>query len=113
MISTGLPRTVPFGIVPGTRHVVTFTFVRSNGDPITQAGTTWAMTAHDAHTGEQLFAYSSEVDAHRVQFIASAPQTLTLDPFRGYTLRVTRTSPGPDLIFSGPVLFQPPTLKAA
>lgn len=97
----GHPRRVPWGIAPGTRHVIAIEW------PVTQTGTTWTATAHDAHTGAQVFAYSFEVDGFLTEHVATAVQTATLSPAKAYEVRIIRTSPGPDAVIAGPVIFPP------
>jgi hypothetical protein len=100
-IPLGHPLRVPFGIVPGTRHVVAIEW------PVDQTSVTWTCTCHDSHTGIQVFAYSTEVDGLLTEHIATAEQTAGLYPTRAYELRIVRTAPGPDAVIAGPVIFPP------
>jgi hypothetical protein len=100
-IPLGHPFRIPWGIAPGTRHVIAIEW------PVDQTGTTWTATLHDSHTGAQVFAYTFEVDGVLTEHIATAEQTATLNPRSAYEVRIIRTSPGPDAVFSGPVIFPP------
>lgn len=107
MIPTGLPARLSFGIVPAARHVVC---VEWPGD---LTGQTFASTLHDAHTGELLSTYSYEKDGQLTEFILAAEATSSLSTRKAYEVRITRTTPGPDVIIAGPVVFPPHTIPQA
>jgi hypothetical protein len=107
MIPTGLPERIPFGIAPGSRHVVCIEW------PGDITGQTFAVTLHDAHTGALVFTYAYEVDGQLTEHILSHTDTATLSTRKAYEVRVTRTTPGPDVILAGPVIFPPHTIPQA
>jgi hypothetical protein len=100
-IPLGHPRRIPFGIAPGTRHVIAIEW------PADQTGITWAATLNDAHTGELVKQYSAQVDGLLTEHILAAVDTAELDHRKAYEVRIIRVSPGPDAVMAGPVIFPP------
>lgn len=92
---------------PGTRHIVEIE-MRLDGAAASQVGTTWTCELVDADTGAQVLEYDpDEITANVVTFTATAELTAALNPTRRLEGRITRVTPGPDLIVAGPVLFDP------
>jgi len=108
----GMPARVPFHVNPGMRHVLEFEFVDETEDPVDQTGTEWTARIHDAVTGLEVAQYGTVIATNVITFTLAETVTVTLDPSTGYEMRIVRDTPGPDLVFAGPVLFSAEAVPA-
>lgn len=106
-VDTGLPVRLPFGIVPGDRHIVAIEWINAeDGEPIDLTGTVWAAECVDAFTGTAAYSYTTDVTDNVVTFTAAGTDTDGLSLLGRYEVRLRRTTPGPDTVIAGPVIFE-------